>query len=48
MTDAARLEPFPVRSCAICGKAIVNATGDVIFTVLQNFVHTLCAERLAA
>jgi hypothetical protein len=38
----------PVSSCAICGKPIEKASGDVIVTALQNAVHAQCAARLAA
>jgi len=38
----------PVPSCAICGKPIEKASGDVIVTALQNAVHAQCAARLAA
>ena len=34
-------------SCAICGKPIEKAAGDVIITALQNAVHAQCAARLA-
>ena len=35
-------------SCAICGKPIHKASGDVIVTALQKTVHAKCAARLAA
>ncbi len=35
-------------SCAICGKPIEKARGDVIVTAHQNAVHAQCAARLAA
>jgi hypothetical protein len=33
--------------CAICGKAIEKARGDVIVTALQHAVHAECAARPA-
>jgi len=41
--DAAHAE-----TCAICGKPIEKAGGDVIVTALQNAVHAQCASRMAA
>ena len=38
----------PATTCAICGKPIDKATGDVIVTALQNAVHAQCAARMAA
>jgi hypothetical protein len=38
----------PSVTCAICGKPIDKATGDVIVTAMQNSVHAQCAARLAA
>jgi hypothetical protein len=31
--------------CAICGKPIEKASGDVIGTTLQHAVHAECAAR---
>jgi hypothetical protein len=31
--------------CAICGKPIEKASGDVIVTALQHAVHAECAAR---
>ena len=53
MADATNAEhPLPddfarVSSCAICGKPIEKASGDVIATTNQHAVHATCAERPA-
>lgn len=41
-------QTVPGATCAICGKPIEKATGDVIITTLQNAVHAQCAARMAA
>lgn len=41
-------DAVPAVTCAICGKPIEKASGDVIVTALQNAVHAQCAARMAA